>query len=215
MKYSNPNKFNRIDDEISSNDSEKADYSGIKTDGYQVTYSKWSRIAKKMQKITLTEDRSDCVGSWKNSVRSLKQHIFWKGSQAASLIEAKSNLQEGHLLMEVYYSKSYKNAEQNEIQSAYFGRSCFSISIACCYYRTEEGDLMTYPATITSESRNHSRIAAFSCVNNILKVMEERIDPIENVTAWSNGMGAQFRSRFVFMLLSTIDQAIYVEWHYN
>ena len=77
MKYSNPNKFNGIDDEISSNDSEKAaDYSGIKADGYQVTYSTWSWIAKKMQKITLTEDRSDCMGSWKNSVRSLKQHIF-------------------------------------------------------------------------------------------------------------------------------------------
>ena len=28
-------------------------------------------------------------------------------------------------------------------------------------------------------------------------------------------MLAQFRSRFVFMLLSTIDQAIDVEWHYN
>ena len=76
VKYSNPNKFNGNDDEISSKDSEKSDYSGMKTDGYQVTYSKWSRIAKKMQKITLTEDRSDCVGSWKNSVRSLKQHIF-------------------------------------------------------------------------------------------------------------------------------------------
>ena len=74
---------------------------------------------------------------------------------------------------------------------------------------------MTYPATITSESRNHSRIAAFSCLNKILKVMEERIDPIKKVISWSDGMGAQFRSRFVFILLSTIDQAIYVEWHYN
>ena len=50
MKYSNPNKFNGIDDEISSNDSEKADYSGIKADGYQVTYSKWSRIRKENAK---------------------------------------------------------------------------------------------------------------------------------------------------------------------
>ena len=28
-------------------------------------------------------------------------------------------------------------------------------------------------------------------------------------------MGAQFRSKFVFVLLSTIDQTIDVEWHYN
>ena len=52
---------------------------------------------------------------------------------------------------------------------------------------------MTYPVTITSESSNHSRIAAFSCVNKILKVMEERINPIKKVIAWSDRMGVQFK----------------------
>ena len=146
-----------------------------------------------MQKITVTEDCSDCVGSWQESMKSLKQHVFRKRSQAASLTEAKSNLQEGHLLNHIDYSESYKNAEQNEIQSTYFGRSCFSIFTACCYYRTEEGVLMTYPVTITSESSNHSRIAAFSCVNKILKVVEERINPIKKVIAWSDRMGVQFK----------------------
>ena len=45
--------------------------------------------------------------------------------------------------------------------------------------------------------------------------MEEKINPIKKVIAWSDGMGVQFCSRFVFMLLSTIDQAIDVKWHYN
>ena len=117
--------------------------------------------------------------------------------------------------MQVDYSKSYKNAEQNKMQSAYFDHSCFSIFTACCYYRTEEGELTTYPDTIMSESSVHSRIGAFSFINKILKVMEERINPIKKVIAWSDEMGAQFRSKFVFMLLSTIDQAFDVEWHYK
>ena len=117
--------------------------------------------------------------------------------------------------MQVDCCESYKNAEQNKIQSAYFGHSYVSIFTACCQYRTEEGQLMTHPVTITSESSDHSRITAFSCVNKILKVMEERINPIKKVIAWSDGMGAQFRYRFVLMLLSSIDQAIDVEQHYN
>ena len=141
----------------------------------------------------MTKDCSDCVGSWQKSMKSLKQYVFRKRSQAASLTEAKSNLQEGHLLIQIDYSESYKNAEQNEIQSTYFRRSCFSIFTACCYYRTEEGELMTYPVTITSESSDHSRIAAFSCVNKILKVMEERINPIKKVIAWSDRIGVQFK----------------------
>ena len=215
VQYSSPKKFNGNDEEISSNDSDNTDSSGRETHGDEVTYRKWSRIEKKVQKITVTEDRSDCVGNWKESVKSLKQHIFRKRSQATSLIEVKSNLQEDHLLMQVDYSESYKNAEQNQIQSAYFGHSCFSIFTACCYYRTEEGELMTYPVKTTSESSYHSRIPAFSGVNKILKVMEEKINPIKKVFAWSDGMGVQFCSRFVFMLLSTIDQAIDVKWHYN
>ena len=74
---------------------------------------------------------------------------------------------------------------------------------------------MMYPVTITSESSDHSIIAAFSCVNKMLKVMKERINLIEKVIAWSDGMGAQLRSRFVFMLLTTIDQGTDVEWYYN
>ena len=208
-----PKKFNHTDEETLSNDN--TDSSDGETDGNQVTYCKWTRVEKKVQKVTVTEERSDCVESWKESVKSLKQHIFRKRSQVASLIEAKSNLQEGQLLMQVDYSESYKNAEQNEIQSAYFGHSCFSVFTACCYYRAEEGELMKYPVTITSESSDHSRIAAFSCVNKIIKLMEEKIKSINNVIVWSDGMGAQFRSRFVFMLLSTVDHAINLEWHYN
>ena len=165
----------------------------------------------------MTEERSDFVENWKESAKSLNQHIFRKRSQAASLIDAKSNLQEGQLLMQVDYSDSYKNAEQNEIQSAYFGHTCFSIFTACCYYKAEEGELMKYHVTITSESSDHSRIAAFSCVNKIIKLMEEKIKSIKKVIVWSDGMAAQFcsSSKFVFMLLSTIDHAIDLEWHYN
>ena len=45
--------------------------------------------------------------------------------------------------------------------------------------------------------------------------MEEKIKPIKKVIVWSDGMAAQFCSRFVFMLRSTIDHAIDLEWHYN
>ena len=117
--------------------------------------------------------------------------------------------------MHVDYSENYKNTEQNEIQSAYFGHTCFRIFTDCCYYKAEERELIKYPVTITSESSDHSRIAAFCCVNKIIKLMEERIKPIKKVIVWSDGMVAQFRSRFVFMLLSTIDHAIDLEWHYN
>ena len=61
-----PKKFNHIDDETSSNDN--IDSSDGETDGNQVTYCKWTQVEKKVQKVTVTEERSDCVESWKESL---------------------------------------------------------------------------------------------------------------------------------------------------
>ena len=77
--------------------------------------------------------------------------------------------------MHVDYSESYKNA-QDEIQSAYFGHTCFSLFTACYYYRSiNSSHLENVPITITSESSDHSRNAAFSCVNEIEDTKQQAV----------------------------------------
>ena len=130
----------------------------------------------------------------------------------------KEDIDFGEIIMHVDYSESYKNAQQDEIQSAYFGHTCFSLFTACCYYRNKNSLLLeNVPITITSESSDHSRIAAFSCINTIVKHMEEKLHPekVKKVYIWSDGCASQFRSKFVFMLMTYFDQAHDIEWHYN
>ena len=72
--------------------------------------------------------------------------------------------------MHVDYSESYENAQQDEIQSAYFGHTCFIILTACCYYRSGLSDgLENVPVSITSELSDHSRIVAYSSANMLIK----------------------------------------------
>ena len=79
------------------------------------------------------------------------------------------------MMMHVDYSESYKNAQQDEIQSAYFSHTCFSLFTAFCYYRSiNSSHLENVPITITSESSDHSRNAAFSCVNMIIQYMQKK-----------------------------------------
>lgn len=83
--------------------------------------------------------------------------------------------------MQVDYSENYKNAEQDETQSLYFGHNCFSIFTACCYY-CDGGELAKCPITITSESNDQSRIAAFSCTTRIVQQMKEKMNhPLNKV----------------------------------
>ena len=111
---------------------------------------------------------SDAIDRVNNQVESLKQHIYVKRQQVKCYNEIKENLEEDEILLHVDYSENYENKQQGEIQRAYFGHTTFSLFTACCYLRLpNEDDLHNDHLTITSESTDHSRIAAFTCVQKV------------------------------------------------
>ena len=69
--------------------------------------------------------------------------------------------------MSIDYSENYVNKEQEEIQSAYFVHEGFSTFTVCCYFRLANGDLVNENLAVISESSDHSRIAANTCVVKI------------------------------------------------
>ena len=62
--------------------------------------------------------------------------------------------------------ENYKDVEQDEIQSAYFGNTCFRIFTACSYYNGH-GKLSKNPITIITEELDHSIIAVFTCFSKV------------------------------------------------
>lgn len=114
------------------------------------------------------------------------------------------------------YSENYANQDQNQIQSAYFGQNCFSIFTACCYLSVD-GILVNENITVTSEASDHSRISALSCWLKVLSTIQNKYNLQESLTLniWSDGCAGQFRSRFVFSLLSQFAIEHTLFWHYN
>ena len=128
----------------------------------------------------------------------------------------KENIEPGTAIIHVDYSESYRNKQQDEIQSAYFGQTSFSIFTACVYHKANNGadTVVKRPMTIISESSDHSRIASMSCIHMIIEEIEKTMD-LSKVIVWSDGCGAQFRSRFVFKFLSSYRTDLIIEWNYN
>ena len=68
---------------------------------------------------------------FKVEVASLKEHIHIK-RQVHAYQEMKALLTDNNYLMvQVEFAESYKNDQQDAIQSAYFGNQCFSIFTVC------------------------------------------------------------------------------------
>ena len=144
---------------------------------------------------------------FKASVTVLKKHIYSKRVQNREYNRIKESLDHGEILVHVDYAESYKNVQQNEIQSAYFGNSIFSIFTACCYTKSliDNGDgLKKDSVVVISESKDHNRIAAaLTCFKKVIEEVE-RVNAVRytKVVVWSDGCAAQFRSRFVSRLLA-------------
>ena len=125
----------------------------------------------------------------------------------------KKNLQENEVILHVDYSESYNNTQQEEIQSAYFGNSTFSIFTACGYILNNGRELSKRSVAVIGETSDHSRIAALTCIGMVLKEIEKKTkNEVKKLIVWSDGCPSQFTSRFVFQLIIII---IFIYSWYN
>ena len=59
-------------------------------------------------------------------------------------------------------------------------------------------------------------MTAMTCVSKVIEhVISEIPNSINTLYVVSDGCGSQFRSKFVFKLLTTIYPEMNLEWHYN
>ena len=145
---------------------------------------------------------------------NLKRYIYRKREQVGSYNKQKDELKTGEALIHLDYTESYNNPQQDEIQS---GLQNVSIFTSCSYYREEKQDnLAKIPIAVTSESSDHSRIAAFNCTNAIVNELKKRMkDSLKKVSLWSDECSSQIHSKYVFALMTHFDKSVQLEWHYN
>ena len=102
------------------------------------------------------------------------------------------------------------------MQSAYFGQQNFSIFTSSSYcHNSGEDNLTKVPMAVISESNDHSRIATFSCIVTIVGELKKMMDGLCNVILWCDGCSSQFRSKFVFALLTHFYRNIALQGNYN
>ena len=72
-------------------------------------------------------------------------------------------------------------------------------------------------AVLVNENSDHNRITSMSCLKKVIDTVETECGKsFTNVVLWSDGMGTQFRSRFIFQLLAgTMFLNKSLCWFYN
>ena len=91
------------------------------------------------------------------------------------------------------------------MQKACFGNQCFRIFTACWYTKSiNNNDVRNHNVIVVTESSDHDRVASISCLQKgIHKIEHTHKKTYENVYVWSDGMGSQFISPYIFKLLAS------------
>ena len=136
----------------------------------------------------------DTVCTFKTLINVLKEHIFVKRVQNDTYNKHKAELSDGDLLVHVDFAESYRNDQQNEIQSAYFENQSFSLFTSCCSFKGVTSEIRNKSVVVVTENSDHNRITSVSCLKKeIDTVGRECVKLLTNVVLWSDGISTQFR----------------------
>ena len=183
----------------------------------EVKYYSWTKVDQRISKITAAVSFEDAVALMKNQLKLLKEHVFVKRVQNVAYNQHKKDLTLDELLVHVDFAENYRNDQQDEIQSAYFGHQSFSLFTSCCYYKDGEDNLLQKSVVIATENSDHNRVTSMSSLKKVVEIAEDFTGKkYHRLIIWSDGMSAQFRSRFVFKILAgTLFSEKEVWWFYN
>ena len=136
---------------------------------------------KSIGKVNQNLPFDQAIEKWSSTILTIKKHIYRKGKQVASYSQQKLDQKPGEVLILVDYSESYSNSQQDEVQSAYFGQQ------NCYCHNSGEDNLTKVPMAVISESNDHSRISAFSCIVTIVDELKKLMGRLRKVILWSDG----------------------------
>ena len=126
----------------------------------QRNFYSWQKVDRKVRNTCLIASHRELVNMFNTQMPVLKKPIFVKREQNMFYNNVKDSFEENEVLVHVDYSENYSNKHQQEIQNARPAQNTFSIFTACCYFRGDDGEVVSKNITITCNATDHSPIAA-------------------------------------------------------
>ena len=109
---------------------------------------------------------------FKSQIKVLKEHTFVKRVQNDAYNKHKAELFDGDLLVHVDFAESYRNNQQNEVQSTYFGNQSFWLFTSCCYFKGVTSKIRNESLVLVTENSDHNRITSMSCLKKVIDTVE-------------------------------------------
>lgn len=177
-----------------------------------VQFFRWERSAdcKFFRRVRIEMTLEEVILSFKLTLPLFIEHQKTKRHQHQAYEEDKQESNKENIVIQVDFAENFACIEQNEIQSAYWGRNQITLFCVCVW--TGENKPESY--IVVSDNKTHDKSTALHYLSCILDSIHTEV---KSLKVWSDGPTSQFKNRFIAASLTHLSAKYglnQVEWKY-
>ena len=142
----------------------------------------------------------DLLKKLEDSTPHILWHSFIKKKQSDFFYNERSHSSENCGILQVDFSENYEALFQNEIQSAHWGNKQITVFTAVMRCGPK-----TVNYALISDNINHDNYAVFTFLDVIFQDVKKIFPELKKVKIFSDGATSQFKQRFNFINLTSIE----------
>ena len=181
-----------------------------------VSYKAWVSVDHTTL-VTITQTADIFVDSLVEYLLKLRKHDFIAKEQAAFLVEKKSSLQEGEIVVLGDFAENYSFVIQDAVQGFHWNNTQATIHPFVAYYDDAvRGEVCFLNFVIISDSLTHDSVAVHCFVKKLLTFLVTKLT-VKKVYYFSDGAASQYKNKKNFVNLAFHNRDfknIEAEWHF-
>lgn len=199
---------NSIDDELQSKCEPK------------VKYSQWKRVdvegKKKMRIVQIEVDKADFIKIFKKEITEFEAHAERVKAQYGQLKELKSNLPEGHMIVQMDFAENYTCQSVEEVQSAWWNGTMVTLHPAVADFNDENGSLIHQSTVFISDELAHNSSTMYAILRKLVPELKSIVPEVKYIHYFTDSPTSQYRNKTIFHILTQHEKefGIPASWHY-
>jgi hypothetical protein len=180
-------------------------------DGLQeVKHIQWENIDKRPSKTVTNITLAELVKKFSEQLYDFKVHSYVHHFQSKKFEKDCKEFTADTATFIFDFSEKYSDIAQDEIQSAYFKRSAWSIFTGAAYIPDIESETVKCTSYgVISDEEKQDKFSTFSYMKSIMDHALKKNPHIKFVNIWTDGASSQFKNIY------TISNIMYLEWLYD
>lgn len=156
---------------------------------------------------------TECVKLLKDKTPDYLRHVYIKRKQSEYFDHIKANANNNTVVCQVDYAENFAIENQDQIQSAHWGKKFISIFTAYAWMGGSGGEGQSFG--LASNSITHDKYSVITCLEIIVNEITSMMPDVNEIIFFSDNASSQFKNRYVTNHLTTMLDNMDIDFTWN